>query len=566
MRYSKMFGKSVKQAPKDASFVSHKLLYQAGYIRESVAGRYFLLPLGMRVHDKIEKIIEEEMNAAGGQKMISPILHPIELWKETNRTNTTGFELMKVPDQRGNEFVLGGTGEEMFTDVVRKFNLSYKDLPLNIYQFSTKFRDERRARGGLLRVREFLMKDAYSFDVDEESFRKEYENMASTYFKIFGRMGLKTLRILSDNGYIGGEYCHEFVVEHPQGESKYLTTEGGSYMAHEDVAQFMREPEGMNEEMKPMEIIKQPQWVKTMDDNVKHYNLPKARFLKNVVYKNRVSGEIIIAVIRGDLQVNKTKLEHVVDAVGQLEDALDEDLYAIGTKPGYVHCWGLKGARYIGDLSLEYTKNFIGGQKEDKTDSINVNYGRDFKCEKLADIALAEEGHIFTDGKSVLTAKRGMEVGNIFQLGYHYSSRMSRSEFVDKDGKKNKFYMGSYGIGIGRTLATLVEVNNDGKGIIWPIAVAPYYVHLVSIGKGMLKEAEKLYRKLVDRDVEVLWDDRDEVSAGEKFSDADLIGIPFRVVVSERSIKEGGFEVKRRGEENSEVLNFNGLVSFLKGN
>jgi prolyl-tRNA synthetase len=561
MRYSKLFGKTVKSVPKDAAFKSHQLLYKGGYIRESVAGRFFFLPLGMRVQDKVMKVVEEEMDRAGAQKMISPTLHPLELWKETNRTNTTGFELLKVRDRRGAEFALGGTAEEMFVDVVRKFNLSYKDLPINLYQFSNKFRDEMRARGGLLRVREFVMKDAYSFHTTEEDFKKEYQSMADTYTKIFDRLGLKTVQVLSDNGYIGGEYCHEFVVESEIGETKYLETEDGKYRASEDVAEFKREEVNMDEEMKEMEVIEQPEWVQTMEDNEKHYGFPKSRYLKNVVYRNRTNGEIIIAVMPGNLEASKVKLEHVVDAVGQLEDATDEDLEKIGTKSGYVHCWGHKGARYIGDISLKSVRNFIGGQKEEKTDTINVNYGRDFECETLADIAVAKDGYLYTDGKTKLVEKRGIEVGNIFQLGYHYSSRMNAT-FVDSDGKEKQYYMGCYGIGLGRTLAAIAEIHNDEKGLIWPEIVAPYKVHIVSL-EGVDKEAEELYNSLTEKGIEVLWDDRDGVSAGEKFADADLLGIPTRIVVSEKSLKAGGYEVKERRADKKD-LEINSKDDFIK--
>src|SRR3989344_5700050 len=297
MLYSKLFGKTVKNAPSDATLTSHKLLYQAGFIRESTAGRYFILPLGQLVQSKIMGIVRYEMNKAGAQEMLSPVLHPLVLWEETNRTKTTGFELMKIRDRREIWFALGGTAEEMFVDVVRKFRPSYKDLPFNIYQFAMKFRDELRARGGLLRVREFIMKDAYSFDVDEENFKKEYKNMWNTYSQIFKKMGLNTIVVESDNGYIGGEYCHEFVVESEIGETSFLTY-GKSYNAHVDVAKFKREEINPNDEIKTFAIISQPEWVQTMDDNLKHYKLPKSRFLKNVVYKKRVNNEIIIAVIR----------------------------------------------------------------------------------------------------------------------------------------------------------------------------------------------------------------------------------------------------------------------------
>ena len=252
MRYSKLFGKTIKEAPKDATLTSHKLLYQGGFIRESTAGRYYLLPLGLKVQQKVQKVIKEEMDKAGAQELITPVLHPKELWKETNRTSSVGFELMSIKDRNEMEFVLGGTAEEMLVDLVRKFQISYKDLPFNLYQFSIKFRDEMRARGGLLRLREFVMKDAYSFHATEADFKKEYKNMEETYSRIFDRLGLKTTVVESDNGYIGGEYCHEFVVESEAGESKFLTTEDGSYAVHEDVAKFKRDDKNLDEEEKEL--------------------------------------------------------------------------------------------------------------------------------------------------------------------------------------------------------------------------------------------------------------------------------------------------------------------------
>jgi prolyl-tRNA synthetase len=503
-------------------------------------------------------VIKKEMDASGAQELITPVLHPLDLWKETNRTSTTGFELMQVKDRRGFDFALGGTAEEMMVDLVRKMEISYKDLPLNIYQFSTKFRDELRARGGLLRVREFVMKDAYSFDRDEENFKKTYEEMRKAYKRIYKELGLKTDVVLADNGYIGGEYCHEFQVESEIGEGRYFVSEDGEYVAHEDVAEFKRRKINPKEKEKPMEIINQPQWVETMEDNIKHYDLPKSRFLKNVVYRNITNGEIVIVVIRGDLEVNKTKLEKILNAVGQLQDATAEDLEEIGTKHGYVHSWGHK-ARYVGDLSLKTVKNFIGGQKENTTDSINVNYGRDFECEMLADLALAYDG-AETEKNGKLKEKRGIEVGNIFQLGYHYSNLMKGADFKDKDGKRKKYYMGCYGIGLGRTMAAIVEKHNDEKGIMWPESIAPFKVHLISINQN--EEAEKIYKKLLNKGVEVLFDDRD-LAPGEKFAEADLIGCPCRVVVSAKTLEKGKLEIKKRNEKEVEFVSEEELLNKI---
>ena len=384
--------------------------------------------------------------------------------------------------------------------------------------------------------------------------------MAETYTRIYKRLGLDTYLVLADNGYIGGEYCHEFQVESEIGEGKFFVSDDGKYIAHEDVAEFVRDDINSKDLKQKFKIIEQPKWVKTMEDNVKHYKLPKTRFLKNVVYKNRISKEIIIVVMRGDLEVNKTKLEKVLEAVGQLEDASDEDLESIGTKSGYVHSWGHKNVKYIGDLSLTTVKNFIGGQKEDKTDSMNVNYGRDFKCEMLADFAMAYDG-AKTKNNGKLNEKKGIEVGNIFQLGFHYSKKMKGSTFTDQDGKKKPYYMGCYGIGLGRSMATVVEKHHDERGMIWPEEIAPYKVHLISIRQN--EKAEKIYRELVKNKVEVLFDDRD-VMPGEKFADSDLIGCPYRVVVSEKTLKNDSVELKKRDSKDFEMVKFNEVIKKLK--
>ncbi len=564
MRQSKLFGKTSKTISKELKAISHKYLYQGGFIRESTAGRYYFLPLGIKVRDNIAKIIEEEMNKAGAQKMITPTLHPLELWKETNRTDTAGFELMTLEDRRGSSFALGGTAEEMIVDLVRGYNISYKDLPFHIYQFSSKFRDELRARGGLLRVREFVMKDGYSFHASEECFKKEYQTMWDTYTRIFERLGMKSYAVEADNGYIGGDYCHEFVVESDAGESVFFVSEDEKYVAHEDVAKFKRGEINPEDKILDFEIIEQPEWVKTMEDAQKHYNLPAARFLKNVVYKNRITEDIIIATIRGDLEINKTKLEQVLDMVGALEDAKEKDLASIGTKTGYVHSWGHKNCLYVGDLSLRTVKNFIGGQKEEKTDSINVNYGRDFEHKITADIAMAKNGFSTEDGKQKLQEKKGIEVGNIFQLGKHYSSKM-KATFVNANGENQEYYMGCYGIGLDRNVATVVEKHHDEKGIIWPPQLAPYQVHLIGIpGKdgSAQKEIDEFYQELQKKGIEVLYDDRD-INPGGKFADADLIGCPFRVVISPKTIEQGKVEFKERSLNESKMIDKESLFEVL---
>lgn len=565
MKYSHLFGKTMKDTPRDSTLASHKLLYQAGFIRESTAGRYYFLPLGMRVHDKIKKIIKEEMDKIGGQEMVTPVLHPKELWKETNRTTTVGFELMSIKDRNEFEFVLGGTAEEMLVDVVRKFQLSYKDLPMNLYQFSTKFRDEMRARGGLLRLREFVMKDAYSFDKSEEEFRKQYQIMWQTYKKIFDRLGLRTIVVESDNGYIGGEYCHEFVVESEAGESKFYMTEDGSYAAHEEVTRFQRDNKNVEEALQEMKSVEAVRGT-TMEDGVKLHGLPLWQQMKDFLAVDE-RGRFILAVIRGDYNVNEIKLLHAAKAY-TLRHATDEEVRKLGSEPGFISPVGIREKAkqngrellIIGDTSLRTVKNMYTGDNALHRDLLNVNIGRDYTVDVEADIALVREGDLSLDGKPLI-AKRGIEVGNIFQLGFHYSSKMKGATFTDADGSQKPYYMGCYGIGLARTMATLVEQFHDEKGIVWPKNVSPFLVHLISLGKS--EKANKVYEALQKEGIEVLYDDRD-ASAGQKFADADLVGIPVRLVVSEKT--GDNVEWKERVDKHNELITLEEAIERLLTN
>lgn len=556
MKYSTLYGKTSKSDASGSQFVSHQLLTRAGFIQESTAGRYIFLPLGWKVHDKIKAIIKEEMDAVGGQEMITPVLHPLELWQETNRTSSVGFELMKIQDGRGAWFALGGTAEEMFVDSVRRMHLSYKDLPFNLYQFSTKFRDEKRARGGLLRVREFVMKDAYSFDRNAEDFKKTYDAMAKVYTKIYSRLGLTTLKVAADNGYIGGEYCHEYQVESPIGEGRFFVSDDGTYVAHEDIAAFKRDDKNVDEELKAYSEVDAVRG-NTMEDGVAFHKLPLWQQLKDLMMVNE-KGELILAVIRGDLDVNETKLMNATKSY-QLRHATEEEIRAIGTEPGFISPVGLKGkVTIVADLSLKTVQNFYGGANKKNVDAININLGRDFQADIEADIAMCQEGFT-TEAGSILHEKRGIEVGNIFQLGYHYSSRMKGAEFVDEDGTLKPYYMGCYGIGLGRTMAAIVETHHDEKGILWPEAIAPFQVHLIDIQQTA--KGQELYDALKQKNIDVLWDDRD-VRAGEKFADADLLGIPIRLVISQKT--NGQVEWKKRSEGQSELISVDELLMHLK--
>ena len=561
MQYSKLFGKTSKTISRDAHTSSHKLLLQGGFIRQLSAGRYTELPLGHRVSKKLENIIREEVEKTGAQELIVPTLHPMELWQAANRDQKFGSAMTRVIDRNNAEFTLGATAEVVMLDLVKQFNPTYKDLPINIFQFSQKFRDEARPSGGLLRVKEFVMKDAYSFHQNEEELKKTYQQYWDAYLQIAKRLDLKVTVVESDNGAIGGSISHEFMVETDAGEDTIVKCDCG-YAANLEKATTIYQPFNFDEEIKPFEIVSQPEWVKTMEDNIKHYNKPTQYFLKNVVYKD-VDGTLIIAVIRGDLSVNKTKLAKVYGAKGELEPATNEDLSKIGTKFGWVHCWGHE-AIYVGDLSLKTVHNLIGGQKEKDTDSTNVNYGRDFTCQLEGDIVEVKQGDICPQcQKNKLEFSKAVEFGNIFNIGYAYSKPME-GFYVDSNGKNQMLYMGSYGIGIGRAIGSIVETHHDEKGIIWPSSIAPYQVHLIGLDlqdDSISKQAFELYQKLLDQNVEVLFDDRLSSTAGEKFADADLIGIPQRVVISKRSLENVGVEIKSRTSTESKIISVEELLS-----
>ncbi len=562
MKYAHLFGKTIKDTPKDASLISHKLLYQAGFIRESTAGRYYLLPLGMRVHDNIKRIIKEEMDATGAQEMVTPILHPKSLWKETNRTTSVGFELTSITDRNDMEFVLGGTAEEMLVDLVRKFQLSYKDLPFHMYQFSTKFRDEMRARGGLLRLREFVMKDGYSFHTTEADFKIEYEKMKKTYKKIFDRLSLETIVVESDNGYIGGEYCHEFVVLSNAGESKFYMTKDGSYAAHEEVTTFARDMKNVDEKPLPLKEVHAVRGT-TMEDGVKLHGLPMWQQIKDVMFVDE-QGRFILAVIRGDYDVNETKLLHAANAYTLRPATPEEIRKKLHSEPGFISPVGIKNhlakgveLLVVGDISLRTVHNAYGGANALHKDLYNITIDRDYTLDVEADIALVAEGFETKNGDK-LYAKKGIEVGNVFQLGLHYSTRMQDATYTDEHGKQQPYYMGCYGLGLARTMATIVEMHHDERGIIWPEAIAPFQVYLISLKEN--EQAEKIYRSLLSAGVEVLYDDRD-VSAGAKFADADLLGIPVRLVVSAKTDKK--IEFKKRNKQETELISLDEVLKRL---
>lgn len=571
MRYSKLFGKTSKTVSSQAVAISHKLLLQGGFIRQLSAGRYTLLPLGLKVAKKIENVIREEVEKTGAQEIIVPTLHPIEIWQKANRDKKFGSAMMRITDRNGAEFTLGATAEVIMLDLVNQFNVTYKDLPINIYQFSQKFRDEARPTGGLLRTREFVMKDAYSFHADEDDLKKTYQQYWEAYEKIAEKLNLKVIVVESDSGAIGGSTSHEFMVQASVGEDTVVVCDCG-YAANLERAEFVKEKKNLNDielELTEVEAVRGT----TMEDGVKLHNLPLWQQIKDVMYVDE-NGRFILAIIRGDFMVNETKLKNLVQS-NELRHATDEEIIEkIHSVPGFISPVKIKENLdknidfiLVADDSLRTIKNAYGGSNKKNIDLFNVNIDRDYKPDLEGDIAEAKEGDLCPKCKKLkLEFIKAVEFGNIFNIGYVYSNPMD-ANFVDKDGSLKKIYMGSYGIGIGRAMGIVTEINNDDKGIIWPENIAPYQVHLVGLdlfNEEIKKQAEEIYKKLTEKNIEVLFDDREDIMAGAKFADADLIGIPIRLVVSKRSIEKGGVEFKYRNKSESEIVSTEQIISKIK--
>ncbi|HVF69087.1 MAG TPA: proline--tRNA ligase [Xanthomonadales bacterium] len=560
MKYSKLFGKTIKDVPKDATLASHKLLYQAGFIRESTAGRYYFLPLGQRVQQKIIRIAREEMDRAGAQEIVAPILHPLSLWQETNR-DKADFGLLKIKDRREMEFVLGGTAEEMMVDLVRKFQISYKDLPFQVYQFASKFRDELRARGGLLRVREFIMKDGYSFHADEEDFKKEYENMSNTYSRIFDRLGLETFMVAADNGDIGGDYAHEFQVRSDAGEDTIFYVPSKKLYFNKEIAPTKAKSfDQKDEEQRPMQEV-EGKGIIGVDELAKFLKIPVEATTKTILFETE-KGEIIAASVRGEYDIDETKLKRIIGCQSLVLVTPEKIKELTGAEVGYAGILNLpEKVKIFMDDSMKDRINFEMGSNKTNYHAIDVNFGRDLPLpKKFYDFKETRPGDLYPETGEPYEIFRGIEVGNIFQLGYHYSKKMKGATFIDKDGTEKQYYMGCYGIGIGRTLGSIVETNHDEKGIVWPASVAPFDVHLVSIKSN--EKAEGVYKKLQDAGIEVLYDDREDVSVGNQFADADLIGIPVRLVVSSKSGDK--IEWKERTGSDTQLLGIEQVLNKLQ--
>ncbi len=573
MKMSHLFGQTLRDAPSEAEVESHKLLVRAGFIRPLGAGIFSYLHLAWRATQKIEAILRDEMDKIGGQEISMPVIQPADVWKESGRWYQIGAEMGRFQDRSGRDLVLAMTHEEIVADLARREVQSYKHLPRLIYHIQTKWRDDPCPRAGLFRLREFTTLDSYSLDANWEGLDKQYRAHYQAYFNIFRRCGLPVLAVRSDTGMIGGKLAHEFIYLTPIGEDTLILCDVCGYTANRQVARFQKPP-AAPEEPKPIEKVQTPA-CKSIEDLANFLGVPKARTAKAVFFMaaipdgETVAEKFIFAIIRGDMGLNETKLANAV-AARDLRPATEDEIRAIGAVPGFASPVGLRlqssQALIVVDDSIPASPNLVAGANEADYHLLNTNYARDYAADLVADLAAADEGAACPACGSPLREARGVEVGNIFQLGTRYSEALGCT-FLDQDGQQKPILMGSYGIGVGRLLACIAEEHHDEHGLIWPVTVAPYQVHLVLLrGKGTPQAeeiAEKLYAELQTAGIEVLYDDRDE-SPGVKFNDADLIGLPVRVTVSERALAQGGVEMKLRREQGKTFVPGNGVATRLR--
>lgn len=570
MRFSKLFGKTLRQAPAEAESISHRLLLRSGMIAQIAAGIYSYLPLGWRVLKKIERIIREEIDKAGGQELMLPVLQPFELWQQSGRDVSFGQALFTLTDRKEHKLALGPTHEEVVAELAHRYVQSYRDLPLLLYQIQTKFRDEPRPRGGLLRVREFIMKDLYSFDVDEAGLDESYEKMSQAYKNIYARLGLPALMVEADSGAIGGKESHEFMIITGTGEDEIIYCSNCGYAANTEKAQFAKvviasrspeQSEGAAKQFLPLEEIATP-GCKTIEEVASFLGVLTNQTFKAVFYS--ADGEFVFVVIRGDLKVNETKLRNILKC-SELRLATEGEVSEASIVAGFASPIGIKDVKIVADDSITLGANFIAGANKAGYHFKNANYPRDFQVDLIGDIALAHSGDNCPKCDSMLSSARGIEVGHIFKLGTFISEKME-AFFLDQEGVSKPIVMGSYGIGLGRLLAAIVEQSHDDKGIIWPLSIAPYQVYLCPLyldNTEVAPLAEKVYQELGKTGVEVLFDDRDE-SPGVKFNDADLLGIPLRLTLSPRTLKSQSIEVKWRAGKETQLLPLGSVAAKVR--
>ncbi len=556
MRVSQLFGATLREAPADVDVISHQLLLRAGYVRPLATGIFSYLPLAVRAMHKLERIIREEMDRIGGQELTMPVVHPAELWQETGRWQAIGPELARLKDRGGRDMVLAMTHEEVVADLARKEIHSYRQLPQLVYQIQTKFRDEPRARGGLIRVREFTMKDSYSLDRDHAGLERQYAAHYSAYFRIYGRAGLPVIAVSSDTGMMGGTVAHEFMYVTPIGEDTLLICKHCGYAANREVARFAKQPRFSDPA--PLKKVATPA-TSTIEDLAAFLGIAESETAKVIFFNARYGPDapdkLILALVRGDMEANETAILNLSGA-NALRPATPEEIEAVGAAPGYASSIGIEREHVlviVDDLVAE-TPNLVSGANEVGYHYCNVCYGRDYEADIVGHIAAAYDGAPCIRCNSPLSLVRGIEVGNIFQLGTRYTEALDAT-YLDENGDSHPIIMGSYGIGVGRLLASIAEEHRDDYGLALPISVAPFQLALVAIARNpaTLDAAERLYDELWQAGVEVLYDDRD-ARPGVKFADADLRGIPLRMTISDRSLENRSVELKRRTRKETRVI------------
>lgn len=567
MRYSQLFGKTRSQAPADADSVNARLLTQAGFIDKVAAGIYNFLPLGFRVLQKINQIIREEMDAVGGQELLMPALHPIEIWQATGRDRTMVDILYRTKGAGDKNFVFGPSHEETVTPLAKKYIKSYKDLPLIVYQIQTKFRNEPRAKSGVLRGREFGMKDMYSFHRDEKDLDDYYEKVKEAYLRVYRRSGLNAYVMEASGGAFSDKFSHEFAVKTPAGEDTMIFCPKCEIAQNLEIAEGKVVEPGHEEDELPLKKVKVKRGP-SVEANAKAHDVPPWKILKSVVYMIEDLG-LLGVLIRGDLNVNEYKLEKYLKK--RLRSASPEELERHFLAQGYISPVGMEKTKkggsplpFISDHSIRNVKNFVTGANESGVDYVNANVGRDFVVKEFTDLVEVRGGFRCTKCGGELQEEKAIEAGNIFKLGTKFSKDFDVS-YLDEKGRRQITVMGCYGIGNTRLVGTIVEASHDEKGIIWPKSVAPYLVHLIHLGKeeNVKSAAEKLYKELNGAGVEVLYDDREE-SAGVKFNDADLIGIPLRLLVSGRTFEKNSVEWKLREEKEGKLVALSDVVKEVR--
>ncbi|MCD6109376.1 proline--tRNA ligase [bacterium] len=564
MRYSKLFGKTKHEAPSDANSKNAELLTKGGFIDKLSSGIYSFLPLGIRSLKKINEIIREEMNAIGGQEILMPALHPVEIWEQTGR-NKTMDEILYRTKAGEKEFVFGPSHEETVTPLAKRQIQSYKDMPMVVYQLQTKFRNEPRAKSGLLRGREFGMKDMYSFHSSEKDLDRYYKKVIEAYLNVYSRCEMDAYVLQASGGAFTDKYSHEFSIKTDAGEDTMILCKNCKFAQNLEVAEGKYDNPSSDEEEKELTKV-QVERGKTVKANAEAHNCDNWRILKSVVYMIEGAGPVGI-LIRGDFNVNENKVEKYFQK--RVRPATSEELKKYGLVEGFISPVGedkkqIESISFVADHSIAKMKNFVTGANKLGIDLVNVNIGRDFEAEDFADFVEVKEGFKCPQCGGPLTEEKAVESGNIFKLGTKFSNDFDL-KFTDKDGKQKPVIMGCYGIGNTRLLGTIVEASNDEKGIIWPKSVAPYHVHLIQLGNNdeVNTMAEKLYELMRKDNIEVLFDERD-ARAGEKFKDADLIGLPLRIVVSKRTLEKDSVEWKERKEGNAKEVKIDDVIENIK--